>query len=78
MLHSSLSVLEEAIRGAWCVWTSDPVDQLRWSESNPASGQCASTALVVQDFVGGELLVADVKGGGGDTQGVHYWNRLAG
>jgi ADP-ribose pyrophosphatase YjhB (NUDIX family) len=78
MLHSSLSVLEKAIRGAWCVWTSDPVDQPGWSESNPASGQCASTALVVQDYVGGELLVADVAGDGGVPSGVHYWNRLAG
>lgn len=78
MLQSSLRELEEAIRGAWCVWTSDPVDQPGWSESNPASGQCASTALVVQDLLGGELLVADVKGDGGAPQGVHYWNRLAG
>lgn len=36
------------------------------------------TALVVQDLVGGELLLADVYNHDGSTQGVHYWNRLAG
>src|SRR5579859_3695688 len=78
MLCSSLSVLESAIRAAWCVWTSDPIDQPGWSQSNPASGQCASTALVVQDLLGGELLIAEVRRSDGRRQGVHYWNRLAG
>lgn len=69
-------MLEDAIRAAWCLWTSDPVDQPGWTEANPASGQCASTALVVQDRLGGELLIADVHEVDGTRQGVHYWNRL--
>jgi ADP-ribose pyrophosphatase YjhB (NUDIX family) len=77
-VHRSLDALENAIRASWCVWTSDPVDQARWSESNPAWGQCASTALVVQDLVGGDLLVAEVHATDGASAGVHYWNRLAG
>ena len=36
------------------------------------------TALVVQDMLGGELLLADVLNDDGSRQGVHYWNRLAG
>ena len=36
------------------------------------------TALVVQELVGGELLLADVRNDDGSLQGVHYWNRLAG
>lgn len=78
MSDPSVSALERAIRGAWCVWTSDPADQPWWSESGPASGQCASTALVVQDVMGGELLIADVQTAVGTSHGVHYWNRLAG
>ena len=70
--------LEDAIRAGWCRWTSDPVDQPAWTETNPASGQCASTALVVQDRLGGELLIADVHEADGSRQGVHYWNRLPG
>jgi len=68
--------LEHAVRAAWCVWTSDPVDQPGWRAANPASGQCASTALVVQDRLGGVLLIADVHEADGSRQGVHYWNRL--
>ena len=67
--------LEDAIR-AGCRWTSDPVDQPGWTEANPASGQCSSTALVVQDRLGGELLIAEVNEADGSRQGVHYWNRL--
>jgi hypothetical protein len=64
------------VRAAWCLWTSDPVDQPGWTDANPASGQCASTALVVQDRLGGELLMAEVHEPDGSRQGVHYWNRL--
>jgi ADP-ribose pyrophosphatase YjhB (NUDIX family) len=78
VVHSSLIELEEAIRSSWCLWTSDPVDQPGWSESNAASGQCGSTALVVQDFLGGQLLLADVQDADGAPAGVHYWNRLSG
>ncbi len=68
--------LERAVRAAWCLWTSDPVDQPGWTDANPASGQCASTALVVQDRLGGVLLMAEVHEADGSRQGVHYWNRL--
>ena len=75
---TSLTELERAIRAAWSVWTADPVDQAAWSTSNPACGQCAVTALVIQDLLGGELLLADVTHADGTPQGVHFSNRLAG
>jgi 8-oxo-dGTP pyrophosphatase MutT (NUDIX family) len=78
MPHTSMASFEKAIRAGWCRWTSDPVDQPGWTDANPASGQCASTALVVQDLLGGELLIADVQAADGSRHGVHYWNRLAG
>jgi ADP-ribose pyrophosphatase YjhB (NUDIX family) len=74
--YVTVTALEHALRAAWCLWTSDPVDQPTWTEANPASGQCASTALVVQDRFGGGLLMADVHEADGSRQGVHYWNRL--
>jgi ADP-ribose pyrophosphatase YjhB (NUDIX family) len=73
----SLTELERAIRSSWGMWTADPVDQPSWSSTNPARGQCASTALIVQDMLGGQLLIADVDHQDGSRQGVHYWNRLA-
>jgi hypothetical protein len=72
-----MTSLERAVRAAWCLSTADPVDQPGWTEANPASGQCASTALVVQDHLGGDLLMAEVHEADGSRQGVHYWNRLA-
>jgi hypothetical protein len=70
--------LERAIRDSWTAQSCDPVDLSGWSARNPARGQCASTALVIQDHLGGELLLADVLYPDGSRQGVHYWNRLPG
>src|ERR1700724_3464771 len=39
---------------AWSRDTSS--DAEHWSASNPAWGQCAVTALIVQDLLGGHLL----------------------
>ena len=76
-MHRSLTEIENAIRVGWCRWTSDPVDQHCWSADNPSWGQCASTALVVQDLFEGDLLLADVRTADGTRAGVHFWNRLA-
>jgi hypothetical protein len=73
----SLSRIDGAIRACWSPETCDPVDIDDWSEANPARGQCVATALVVQDHLGGELLIAEVRHANGARQGVHYWNRLA-
>jgi hypothetical protein len=66
----SLDALTEALVSVWSRSTS--FDPALWSQDNPAWGQCAVTALVVQDFFGGDLLHGYVEG----TE--HYWNRLPG
>jgi hypothetical protein len=73
---SSLAHIAEAIRESWSPKTCDPVDLDDWAEENPSRGQCAVTALVVHDLLGGELLLAEVRHSDGTRQGVHYWNRL--
>jgi hypothetical protein len=78
VLLVSLAPIESAVRSGWSAETCDPVDVPDWSPANPSRGQCAVTALVVQDLLGGELLVAEVDNPDGSRQGVHYWNRLAG
>ncbi len=78
MVVRSLAHIDEAVRACWSPETCDPVDLEDWSDANPARGQCAVTALVVQDILGGEILMADVHQADGTRQGVHYWNRLAG
>jgi hypothetical protein len=69
----TLAKLEQAIRESWSLDTSDDRDE--WSPANPARGQCDITALVVHDFLGGELLGADVYRNGERIEG-HMWNRL--
>jgi hypothetical protein len=69
----TLAKLEQAIRESWTLDTSDDGDE--WSPANPARGQCDITALVVHDFLGGELLGADVYRDGERIEG-HMWNRL--
>jgi hypothetical protein len=65
-----------AMRRHWSLDTCDPVDQGDWSPDNPSRGQCGVSALVLQELVGGELLVAQVLFADGTHQGVHYWNLL--
>jgi hypothetical protein len=71
----TLIELETAIRGAWCRETSDDPDE--WTSANPARGQCAVTALVVRDYLGGEILIAVVIPADGSRPSErHAWNRL--
>lgn len=51
-------------------WTLDSSTATEWDATRPETGQCAVTALVVQDHSGGDLLRAIVNGES------HYWNRL--
>jgi hypothetical protein len=46
-----------------------------WSEDNPAWGNCVVTALVVRDYLGGELVIAGVVRDGVRVDR-HVWNRL--
>lgn len=63
----NLSYLSERLREAWSADTSaDP----NWTTDNRPLGQCAVTALIVQDYEGGDLLRCAIPGGS------HYWNRL--
>ena len=76
MAEVSEDRLAAAIRTAWALDTCDPVDAGDWSPANPSRGQCGVTALIINDLLGGELLIADVLRTDGTRQGVHYWNQL--
>jgi hypothetical protein len=64
--------MRQKLPRVWCRETASPSVQDRWTEENPALGQCAVTALLVQDAVGGELMRTVVEG-----HGSHYyvWHR---
>lgn len=69
----TLGQLEQAIRDSWGPDTVDPTDG--WDAGNPAAGHCDVTSLVVNDFVGGDLMSSDVFLNG-DRIMAHMWNRL--
>lgn len=51
-------------------WYAGTSSNENWSYDLPEAGQCAVTALIVQDILGGELHRALVNGES------HYWNQL--
>lgn len=72
----TLFEVERAVRAAWSPETAyASAEYLARAPDRPGRGQCGTTALVVHDLLGGELLVAPVQTAGG-VDGVHYWNRL--
>jgi hypothetical protein len=72
----SLAEIEAACRAAWAIDTCDPTDVDEWTSDNPSRGQCGATSRVVNDLLGGEVLIAKVLRPDGSQQGYHYWNRL--
>jgi hypothetical protein len=71
------TAIEAAIVASWDADTRYASDRYmaHGRPGDAARGQCGATALVVQDFLGGDLIVGDVLVGS-ERLGVHYWNRL--
>ncbi|MFI1988865.1 hypothetical protein [Actinoplanes sp. NPDC020271] len=67
--------LTPMVRTSWARDTCDPHDLPVWTPRNPSRGQCGVTALVVQELLGGDLVLGEVLVGGA-TVGHHWWNRL--
>jgi hypothetical protein len=78
VIHS-LADIDRAIRASWAADTCSPDDVARspWTVENPSWGQCDVTALVLNDLLGGDLVVGEVNLGG-ERHGYHWWNRLPG
>lgn len=61
------SLAERFVR-AWSAETCYPPLKAQWSQKNPALGQCAVTALIVQDLYGGAFAEDKINN--------HIWNIL--
>jgi len=60
--------IQELIEKSWCSFTSTFPNE--WTRDNPSWGQCAVTALIVQDYLGGKLIRVE------SNLGSHYYNQL--
>lgn len=72
--HSSSLLSREvvqAIRKSWSAETSS--DAGAWSANNPAWGQCAVTACLVQDYLGGDIVWSEARLSDGRKVS-HYFN----
>lgn len=66
--------LYERIRKCWGPDTSS--DPVGWSQVNPAWGQCAVTACVVQDVLGGDIVWANALSPDNRSYS-HYFNAIS-
>lgn len=55
-------------------WAADTAHMGQWDPEQPAKGQCAVTALLVQELLGGGIVKADFTDI--EASGTHYWNML--
>lgn len=62
-----LKSLRALLEVAWCAETAKG----EWNPNCPSLNQCAITALVIQDYFGGDLLRCKMT-----NDDSHYWNRL--
>lgn len=75
---TTLTAIDAAVRASWGPDTSfASAEYLARGRGIPSRGQCGTTALVLQELLGGDLVVADVRHEG-RVVGVHYWNVTAG
>lgn len=72
----TLPDLKRAFAVAWAADTS--ADGANWSPTNPSYGQCAVTACIVQDYLGGDIVWAGVPQNGQDQPVSHYFNVVGG
>ena len=68
MCATSLAQLRIALTASWNAQTASPL--VAWTLHSPSSGQCAISALVLQDYCGGEICRCVVAGT------PHYFNRI--
>lgn len=71
----TLSELEKILQKAWSKETSYCPDE--WDERKSSSGQCAISALIVNDYFGGEIVWAEALLPDGRKVS-HYFNLVDG
>ncbi len=70
----TIDALKHALERSWTKETS--ANPEGWSPQNAAFGQCAVTALIVNDFFGGKLVRVGAKNESENVDVSHYYNEL--
>lgn len=60
--------LKRVIRQSWDASTCYPLQKEEWKNEIPEIGQCAVTALLLQDYLGGDIAFNEAND--------HFWNIL--
>lgn len=60
--------LKQLLMQSWSLETCSPGLRDKWTIENPSLGQCAITALIVNDFFGGKIMRCM------SVSGSHYYN----
>lgn len=69
MNNLNINELSTILQKAWSRETCYPRNRDEWTRRKPALGQCAVTALIVQEYFGGEIAYCRHLN--------HYWNKLS-
>ena len=64
----NINKLKQLLVESWSLETCSPGLRGEWTEDNPSLGQCAITALIVNDFFGGKIMRCMA------SSGSHYYN----
>lgn len=75
MMNDDFQKLKEKLKTAWSKESS--YEPEKWTAENPSYGQCAITACIVQDVLGGDIVVADYTQPDG-VKGQHFFNMVSG
>lgn len=67
ILLSKIEIVNKVLSKSWSLESSS-----KWSDDNPAKGQCGVTSLVINNLLGGEIKKIKLP------EGWHYYNIING
>ncbi len=72
-INQEINKINYALINSWSKETSYELVKDNWSLKNKSLGQCAITSLIIQDYLGGDIVFAETIF---DNSSVinHYWN----
>jgi hypothetical protein len=73
MKQPTLQELSNALQSSWAADTAYSPEE--WSQNNKARGHCVISSLIVQDYLGGDLIRYEINNA--QLHETHYMNQLS-